>query len=252
MSILIINYHRTTADLDGASTHVLSDTEFDAQLELIRTTGLSVVESVELCNPPDGKAVHKIGITFDDGFQSDLRNARKLASLGWSATFFISTANIGTLGYLDAADIHELRDLGMSIGSHSHEHVRLTAMAPREAEANIRRSKDVLEALLGVAVDRFAFPGGTYSSEVTKLVRLTGFRYAFGTRWGVNHLINSIDEEVIRRNNIIHGMPPPDFMNLISLRKYWRRELKYGLRTAAFRLLPERAYGLFRSLFVRT
>jgi peptidoglycan/xylan/chitin deacetylase (PgdA/CDA1 family) len=248
---LIVNYHRTVSDPGRAALHVLSDDEFDTQLDCIRGIGLRVIPAEQLCSNDGDTRQAQIGITFDDGCKSDMGNAEKLVKYGWSATFFVSTANIGSPGYLDADDLRELRRMGMVVGSHSHSHVRLTTLPLDEAQHNVQQSKTILAGILGSEVDRFAFPGGAYSPPVLRLIRDARFRYGFGTAWGVNRRMPQLGAGVIRRNNAIHGMSRSEFSNLISLKDLRRRQVAYWLRTAALRMLPEDAYRRVRRVFVQ-
>lgn len=252
MSVLIVNYHRTESTSSNAAGHVIADGEFDEQLNFIRSHQLPVISAAEMCIRSGREHSPRIAFTFDDGAKSDLRNALKLSMLGWSATFFVSTSNISKPGYLDAAEVKELAAMGMSVGSHSHEHRRLTRMPVRDAETNIRQSREILEDLLGAKVDRFAFPGGAYSSAILQLSNLHGFKHHFGTAWGVNRDGQSSEGRVFRRNNIIHGMPIDEYSDIVTLNRYRRRQAKYLLRTAAATLLPERLYGRVRRLATKS
>jgi hypothetical protein len=67
-------------------------------------------------------------ITFDDGgVSAALYIADILDQLGWKAHFLVTTGRIGTQGFLDPAQILELRRRGHVIGSHSHTHPLLMA-----------------------------------------------------------------------------------------------------------------------------
>lgn len=252
MSVLIVNYHRTESDPSNAAGHVISDSEFDEQIRLIQSHELPVISAAQLCDPADRDPAPRIGFTFDDGAKSDLQNALKLSRLGWSATFFVSTCNIAKPGYLDGAEIKELAAMGMSVGSHSHMHTRLTRLPAPIAEANLRQSREILEDLLGTMIDRLAFPGGAYSREVLQLSMQNGFRYYFGTAWGVNRGRHVIARRVFRRNNIIHRMKIDDYRNIVTLNHYWQRQTKYMVRSAAAALLPERIYGQVRRLVTKS
>ena len=65
-----------------------------------------------------------IEITFDDGNASDVEVALPaLRERGLAATFFVCAGRIGEPGYLDADQLRELADAGMSVGSHGWDHV---------------------------------------------------------------------------------------------------------------------------------
>lgn len=73
---------------------------------------------------------------------------------------------------------------GITFGSHGKSHAILPAAGVREAEGEIRESKNVLEKNLGQAIDAFSYPNGDYSEEVLDVVRKNGYQVAFGTNKG--------------------------------------------------------------------
>jgi len=119
-------------------------------------------------------------ITFDDGFKNWATNAAPvLLNAGARAAFFIVTGFIGTsidedrdklLGFYDQGDLlmeflswddcRALADAGMIIGSHTINHVHLADLDDNAAEAEMKGSKDIIEAELGRPCDHFCCPFG--------------------------------------------------------------------------------------------
>jgi peptidoglycan/xylan/chitin deacetylase (PgdA/CDA1 family) len=147
----------------------------------------------------DGKPV--VAITFDDGFTDNYTYAFPLLKEeGLPATFFVVTglieadpAVIRTLGELcevepeaitglSWAQISEMRRGGMEIGAHTHTHQSLSYIGSARASADIRTSKQILEAHLHESVAAFAYPFGKpglhYDVGTVELVAELGFRYA--------------------------------------------------------------------------
>ena len=59
-------------------------------------------------------------LTFDDGGSSAvLYTAEALREFHWPAHFFVTTDRIGDSGFLDPAQIRDLREMGHVVGSHS-------------------------------------------------------------------------------------------------------------------------------------
>lgn len=251
LRLQIINYHQTEESASRASLHTLTHGEFERQLDLIVSHRLTVIPAADLTDHIGLHGGQALAITFDDGCKSDLTNAEKLLRRGLTATFFISSANIGQPGYLDADEIRELRGLGMSVGSHSHDHVRLTTLPRQVMIDQVAQSKAILEDVLGETVDRFAFPGGAYTPHEVRAVGQAGFRFAFGTDWGLNTDIPALGGHVIKRNNVIHGTPDIDFLTLVTLRHtHWRLfvfQAKRLLQTS----LPDDLYRCLRDLLIR-
>jgi peptidoglycan/xylan/chitin deacetylase (PgdA/CDA1 family) len=130
-----------------------------------------------------------IVITFDDGYANFARAAEILADFQYPSTLFIPTAyaattsswlsgRAGSQPMLDWNDIRRVRTLGVEIGAHSHEHVPLDEFSRERVNAEVARSRAVLDGQLGVAVDGFAYPFGYHDVTVTSAVRRAGFRYA--------------------------------------------------------------------------
>lgn len=249
MRIQFITYHRTAPQPDREDVHVLTFDQFAHHVELIRQAGVTVASARVLANGADVEG-YQLGITFDDGFKSDLVNAEVLARHGMTAMFFISTANIGREGYLDEDDIRRLRDMGMRIGSHSHRHVRLNTLPETESREQLVHSKQRLEAILHEAVDCLAFPGGGYDARVAAMSKEAGYRHLMTTGWGVNQIAGK-SSGLYRRNNILAGMTDQVFTDLVTLKSLRRRRLEYLAKQGLRALLPEKGYGALRRLILR-
>lgn len=72
----------------------------------------------------------------------------------------------------------------IDIGAHSVTHAALPALAPQEQRAEISQSKTRLEAMIGRAVQHFAYPFGDQSAETATLVRDAGFASSCTTEHG--------------------------------------------------------------------
>ena len=99
---------------------------------------------------------------------------------GIRGCFFITTARIGTPGFVSAEDLRALHRDGHLIGSHSHTHPanisQLNAYALRE---EWRRSVDTLEQILGAPVSTASVPGGFMSTPVLRAAEAAGIRTLF-------------------------------------------------------------------------
>lgn len=119
-------------------------------------------------------------VTFDDGFRNWFTNAMPvLVENKATAAFFLVTDFIGTsvdrdreklLGFYDSGDLlmefltwddcRKMADAGMTIGSHTMTHVHLADLDEARAEAEMKGSKEIIEAELGRACDHFCCPFG--------------------------------------------------------------------------------------------
>jgi len=73
----------------------------------------------------------------------------------------------------------EMRDAGMTIGSHSKTHAFLTNESPERVRQEVEDSLAVLQQKLGIDADFFAYPGGDFNAAVVDAVHRAGYRLAF-------------------------------------------------------------------------
>jgi peptidoglycan/xylan/chitin deacetylase (PgdA/CDA1 family) len=82
-------------------------------------------------------------------------------------------------------DLRELVAQGMAVGSHSHNHLIPTRCTPNEFLADIRKSKETIQGIIGKETELFAFPNGKigkdYSAQHSQLVSDAGFKFALTT-----------------------------------------------------------------------
>ncbi len=82
----------------------------------------------------------------------------------------------------------------MDIGSHTHTHRILSHLDAKAQEYELGTSKDILEGLLGEAVDTIAYPvgaRGSYGPETCRIAASLGYSLGFNFIAGVNRLPNN-------------------------------------------------------------
>jgi peptidoglycan/xylan/chitin deacetylase (PgdA/CDA1 family) len=133
---------------------------------------------------------YPVVLTFDDGYQNFADCAWPvLERYGFPATVFAVTGQLGSVAdWLDESfapaplmDAHCLRTLarqGVSVGSHSCSHLRLSALSTPALQRELHDSKARLEDLLGHAVVDFCYPYGDYDARVRDLTAQAGYRLA--------------------------------------------------------------------------
>lgn len=129
-------------------------------------------------------------LTFDDGYENFREHAWPiLRRHGFPATVFLVAKQLGRdAGWLDAsfaparlmdrAAVRELAAEGVSFGSHTLSHARLTELDTPRLRREIFDSKAVLEDLLGRAVPDFCYPYGLYDERARELAAHAGYRSA--------------------------------------------------------------------------
>lgn len=187
-SAVVLIYHRFGEDA-YPSTNVTIQ-QFERQIGLLREGGFTVlplgeiVSAIRSGSPLPDKAV---AITIDDAFLSVYSEAwPRLKQAGFPFTLFVATGPVdrGIGGYMTWDQIRELRDGGVTIGSHTETHAHMAALDRARNSREISVSKRRFVEELGAQPDLFAYPFGEASSEVMAIVAEAGFAAAFGQHSG--------------------------------------------------------------------
>lgn len=164
---------------------------------------ISIDAAVQLINdgqPLDGRYVC---ITFDDGFKNWIENAVPiLVEENVVAAFFVAAGYIGTdlerdrekllsfyedgtrlMEFLNWQDCRDMIAAGMTIGSHSVDHVHLLDLDDAAAETELRQSKELIERETDAPCRHFCCPFGregvdydpSRHPEMAKRVGFTSF-----------------------------------------------------------------------------
>jgi len=154
-----------------AARYKLAPRRFEAHLDQI-AAARARVGLVE----PDGP-LPDVALTFDDGGASALAAADAVERRGWRAHFFVTTARIGTPGFITADGIRELVRRGHAVGSHSHTHPTYMGRLPRaKIDEEWSLSRAILTEVLGAPPPFASVPGGFLSRDVVNGAAEAGFR----------------------------------------------------------------------------
>jgi peptidoglycan/xylan/chitin deacetylase (PgdA/CDA1 family) len=189
--IPILCYHNVgQSPQDGKFKLLYTSLEkFDRQLWTMRRLGLRGVSIREgLQQLQRGSRSNLVMLSFDDGYLDTVTRALPLlCSYGFTATCFVVSDAIGTHNSWDAAYLRDEKPLmtqqqvqqwlaaGMEVGSHSCSHPRLGELTTEVAEREIAGSRAALGAALGVAIDQFCYPYGSFTSATVELVKRAGY-----------------------------------------------------------------------------
>ena len=72
----------------------------------------------------------------------------------------------------------ELNQLGVEIGAHTMNHVKLAQVDNDKAITEVKKSKYTLEQAIGNIINSFSFPHGDYNNDVIEIVSQAGFTNA--------------------------------------------------------------------------
>jgi peptidoglycan/xylan/chitin deacetylase (PgdA/CDA1 family) len=136
-----------------------------------------------------------VALTFDDGFASVHGHAwPALARLRLPATVFLVSRTLSEAGqdvdWIDTPPPYETRTLtvdqvlemqqdGVAFESHSATHADLTRLSHAECLADLRDSREELEAVLGRPVRLLAYPRGRHAPHVRDAAQRAGYTHAF-------------------------------------------------------------------------
>lgn len=121
-----------------------------------------------------------IGISFDDGYSSDVEIALPaLVERGLKATFFPLAGSLGEKGHVDAAGVRELIASGMTIGSHGMRHRSWRKLDAKASEEEFSTARSVLSEAAGKGIENAACPFGSYDRGVLTSLRKYGYTQIF-------------------------------------------------------------------------
>lgn len=83
------------------------------------------------------------------------------------------------LRMMDWSMLRELARSGITVGSHTRTHVRLTLESRKTVAEEIGGSREELEHRLGRPVEHFAYPSGAFNTDVVNAVAEAGYRCAY-------------------------------------------------------------------------
>jgi len=154
---------------------------FRKQMAWIKQSGSRVI-GLETCAKKEWKENlwdRNAAITFDDGYQDNFQHAFPvLKEFGFSATFFVTTEDVGKEGFMTWDMLREMAAVpGIEIGSHSLEHKPLSDIPVKEAWTSLVASKKILEEKIGHEIKGISYPCGSFNEKIVEMARGAGYSY---------------------------------------------------------------------------
>lgn len=184
-------------------------TEFYRQMDFLKQSDYRVISlnmALDLVFNTKEIDANYITLTFDDGCEKFYDTTFPILDLfNFPATVYPITGFLGDIVILNGKSyphlkilsesmLLELSKVGVEIGAHTVNHLKLTNITEKEAEFQIRYSKEYLEQLLGQKIDSFSFPHGDYNTETIRMVKESGFTNALTCKSGYAQDAQSIFE----------------------------------------------------------
>jgi peptidoglycan/xylan/chitin deacetylase (PgdA/CDA1 family) len=186
MRTIALEYHDIVAaeehDKSGfpgpsSGSYKLAPNNFAEHVHAIKARGAVLTPHEALV----GSKQHPIMLTFDDGGVTALTVAAPiLESAGCRGVFLMTTDYIGKPTFLSRAQLRELHQRGHVVGSHSCSHpIRMAALTRDKLRREWRDSVNLLQDVIGAAVDTASVPGGYFSRAVAETAAEAGIRFLF-------------------------------------------------------------------------
>lgn len=164
--------------------YAVSTQSFEQQLQSLRSHGVELLDPATL-DVAGNVRTRAVVVTFDDGHESNRTLALPiLQKLGARAVFFVTTDFIGKPGFMTAAQVCELADAGMLVGSHGHTHRFLDSLDEAQLREELETSVRILAAATGKSIETISFPGGRFNATTLRVARELGLRRFFTSEVG--------------------------------------------------------------------
>jgi peptidoglycan/xylan/chitin deacetylase (PgdA/CDA1 family) len=118
-----------------------------------------------------------VSLQFDDGVADQWGARDVLAAHGMHATFFVNSGRPGKRGFLTYAQLHQLETDGNEIGGHTIDHVDLPTLGPDDQKREVCDDRADLIGH-GFTVTDFAYPFGSFTPDVERVVQGCGYNSA--------------------------------------------------------------------------
>ena len=189
--VIVLTYHKISENPSEWSDYCISPQMFDDDIKFLSVQGYSFVTATELATVDKTKKT--VVITFDDGYESDLKYAAPvLKKYGAKATFFVIGSALGTAEYMSEAQLAELAKMPCAeIGNHSYKtHFKnygtLAVMYKdkkyeNEIIADFAANDALIKKVTGKTPTALTYPNGIFSESVDKKLHAGGKVVTFST-----------------------------------------------------------------------
>lgn len=200
LTIPILMYHQVDLEPSRGSPMrglVVSPTTFSRQMAALNALGYQGKSMGDLLPYLNGEKRGKVfGITFDDGYENNLRCALPILSrYGFTSTCYVVANLVGKsnswdigrgvkqVPLMNAQELQAWIDAGQEVGSHTLNHTNLEDLGEAEQAIEIGQSKTQLEALIDQkgGVQHFCYPYGGLNKTAVQNVKAAGYLTATTT-----------------------------------------------------------------------
>ena len=233
--VLVLVYHRISADPLAGDAETVSVAKFEEQMQELARRGYQTISLAELHQIMLGKSVaanKRVLITFDDGWKSQSLALPVLRRLGFKAAFAIFPGKGLGWDYFEWPDIEAIAaDPLFEIFSHSMSHPwnrqenlvswidgKSASHGASAADFELVESKRLLEEHLKKPVEDFAWPCGWYNERLIERGSAAGYQGLLTTEPGTNSAGD--DPRRIKRVMVDGRCSPEQFRDILEHHRY--------------------------------
>ena len=193
-SLPILVYHSISDEATREfRPYAVSPARFAEHMSLLRELGcvtLTLSDAAQRLLNRAPLPERAVVLTFDDAFSDFAQHAFPiLMAADFVATLFVPSAYVGSTSrwltregedrrpVLSWSEIQNVADAGIEVGAHSHTHQQLDRLSNAALDAELTRSKALLEGHLGREMTAVAYPFGYHSRRVRRATRVAGYTY---------------------------------------------------------------------------
>lgn len=187
-SVPVLLYHHVQPIkeiVEKKQQNISVDSEmFDKQMEYLGSRGYHPLTLSGFFSGIAGSLPAKpIVLTFDDGYEDFYTYAYPvLKKYNITATVFLPTGLLGNPGYLNWGQVEEIKGSGLvTFANHTWSHKSLLGISEDAVRSEIATAKTQLEEHGLGPVEFFAYPYGSESQTVEKVLKELGIKGAFTT-----------------------------------------------------------------------
>ena len=172
---------------------------FEEHLQYLKAQGYNVVTAPQavILLKSRQNVMNTVIVTFDDGYENNYTEAFPLLKkYGFRGNFYIVGNDVGKeknqdgmKKYMSFAQIKEMHDQGMEIGSHSMSHDPLTSIKPELLPWEIYQPLNLFYQKMNFWISGIAFPNGAFNDAIIAEIRkYFKYEYGFSGQAGCNTL----------------------------------------------------------------
>ena len=172
---------------------------FEEHLQYLKKQGYNVVTAPQamILLKSRQNVMNIVIVTFDDGYENNYTEAFPLLKkYGFRGNFYVVGNDVGKeknqdgmKKYMSFAQLKEMHDQGMEVGSHSISHDPLTSIKAELLPWEIYQPLNLFYQKMGFWISGIAFPNGAFNDAIIAEIRkYFKYEYGFSGQAGCNTL----------------------------------------------------------------